>query len=408
MARTSLFVALAVASSSASSSSSSSSCTSPASCSFNGDCSPSAPSTCLCDPGWTGPTCGSLNIGRYDPALGHPWTAGSSSWGGYPVQDPSDGSWHLFYSGFSRGCGLYGWGTNSRIVHAVSSSPLGPFTDVDIVEPEFSHNAHAMRIDGAGPEGGPLYLVWYIGCGQGEKITNCTDTPTPADSLPLAPRTVPPRGPGSNPSPLCSPTPGIHAELGEFYSTFSSAPSPNGPWTPLGRPAIVGSGNASLWDGFITNPSPAKGPNGTVLLAFRSSSTTHGESMAVATAPSWNGTFTYPPEMAISRGEDPFVFVNQRGARIMLWHDDDATDAGGLAFAPPESPDTWTVVNRLMYDSTLTWVNGSTVTVADRERPKLLVDDFGVPLALINGLMPLPANESGSASFTAFAPIVLE
>jgi hypothetical protein len=108
------------------------------------------------------------------------------------------------------------WGTNSRIVHAVSSSPFGPFSDVDIVEPEFAHNAHAIRVDGGAPDGGPIWAVWYIGCGQGERVVNCSAVPTPADALPLAPRTVPPGGPGSNPSPLCAPIPNDASTLGEL------------------------------------------------------------------------------------------------------------------------------------------------------------------------------------------------
>jgi len=158
-------------------------CVSSLDCSLNGECSSG---TCICDPGWSGPSCGNLTLTETDPTLGHAWSNGSWSWGGLPLQ-ANDGTWHLFYSQFERGCGLYDWSTNSRIVHAVSPSPTGPFVDVDVVEPAFSHNAQAMRArDGT-------WVVWYIGCGQGEAVRDCGGSP--ADALPLAPRTSPPRPP---------------------------------------------------------------------------------------------------------------------------------------------------------------------------------------------------------------------
>lgn len=354
-------------------------CTDDVGCSLNGKC---VSGNCSCDAGWTGTACGELALGPTDPRLGHPWAGDASSWGGYPLL-ADDGTWHLFYSQFARGCGLQHWGTNSRVVHAVASDPTGPFVDVDVVEPAFSHNAQAMRaIDGT-------WVVWYIGCGQGEAVQDCGGCP--ADNLPLANRTVPTGGPGTNKSPWCAPYP--FGALGEGYVSYSSAPTPYGPWTPLGVPAFAGSNDTSRWDRFVTNPAPWALPNGSVVLALSGDGGVSGKCLGVATAPSWQGPYTVEggPVAAISAGEDPFLWVDTRGNRHMVWHDDSGTSNGGHAWAAVDSPQQWTVGTRELYNGTLTWANGTLFTVYDRERPKLVfnVDPASgvvVPTALFNGI----------------------
>lgn len=362
----------------------------PPCCSLNGECSSDtlgAAIVCTCDPGWAGPTCGNLTLKETDPSLGHPWNSGSSSWGGLPIKDDSDGSYHLFYSQFVKGCGLYSWSTNSRIVHAVAPDLDSPFVDVNVVEPAFSHNAQAMRaLDGT-------WVVWYIGCGQGEAVKDCGGSPS--DALPLAPRTTPPRPPGWNPSPWCRPM-GREA-LGEGYITYSSAPTPNGPWTPLGRPAVRGSNRTDRWDTLVTNPAPWALPNGSVLLGLSGDNGSAGKCIGMARAPAWNGSYTTDPEVAVKGGEDPFVWVNLRGDAHVIYHDVAGTSNGGHAFAPAATPTQWTLGTHALYTGDLVWVNGTHATVYDRERPKLVFDEAGAPLALLNGI----AVYKDGRSFTA-------
>jgi hypothetical protein len=360
-------------------------CSSEADCTLNGVC---ANSTCLCDAGWGGHNCSSLLLGITDPTLGHPWGAGSSSWGGLPVYDPLNGTWHLFYSQIDRGCGLGQWSKNSRVVHAVANNPLGPFEDSDVVQPAFSHNAQAFRA----PDG--TWVVFYIGCAQGESVVNCSASP--ADSLPLAPRTVPPGRPGQNPSALCSPQP--FGALGETYISYSWAPTPYGPWTPLGRPAISGGFNRSTWHPWITNPAPwVVQDDGSVLLAVSGDGGASGKCVGFARADSWNGTYTIeesaggdPGRAPIPGGEDPFVWVNTRGHRHVIWHDVSGRSNGGHAFAPADDPTAWVVATHELYNGTVTFPNGTSGVCNDRERPKLLFDDTSslVPLALFNGIIP--------------------
>jgi hypothetical protein len=355
------------------------SCAGDVDCSLNGVCVDRA---CVCDSGWAGPACSTLRLGVTDPALGHPWGAPGSSWGGLPVFDPAGGKWHLFYSQIARGCGLGAWSSNSRVVHAVSSTPLGPYADVDVVQPAFTHNAQAFRT----PDG--VWVVWHIGCAQGERIVNCSASA--ADALPLAPRTVPAGGPGSNPDPLCAPQP--FGALGETYMSYVWAPTPYGPWTPLGKPAFAGNLNRSTWWPWLTNPAPWLLPDGSVLLGVSGDGGVSKKCIGFARASMWNGSFAIEnPAVAaapIPGGEDPFVWTNARGDRHVIWHDVSGRSNGGHAFAQASSPTSWTVTTHELYNGSITFPNGTTAVANDRERPKLLFDASGTPLALFNGLVP--------------------
>jgi len=270
----------------------------------------------------------------------------------------------------------YAWAPNSRVVHAVAPTFDGPFTDVDVVEPAFSHNAQAMRAaDGT-------WVVWYIGCGQGEAVRDCGGSP--ADALPLAPRTAPPRAPGWNPSPWCRPM-GREA-LGEGYVTYSHAPSPAGPWTPLGRPAFEGSNNSKRWDTHVTNPAPWPLPGGGVLLGLSGDNGAAGKCIGMARAAAWNGTYVADPREAARGGEDTFVWTNARGDAHVIYHDVAGTSNGGHAFAPAAAPEQWTIGTHALYTGRVQWSNGTSATVFDRERPKLVFDAGGAPVALFNGL----------------------
>ena len=360
-------------------------CTTPLDCSLNGLCSDGV---CVCDAGWSGSACGNLTLAETDPTLGHAWDSGSSSWGGLPLRD-DNGTWHLFYSQFVRGCGLFSWSTNSRVVHATAPTLEGPFVDADVVEPVFSHNAQAMRaIDGT-------WVVWYIGCGQGEAIHDCGGSP--ADALPLAPRTTPTRPPGWNPSRWCKPM-GREA-LGEGYVSYSSAPTPNGPWTPLGRPAIEGSNDTRRWDTLITNPAPWPLPDGRIVLGLSGDGGSGGKCIGIARSSAWNGTYAADAREATRAGEDTFAFVTPRGDYHVLYHDTSGTSNGGHAFAPAATPTEWIVGSHAVYTGDVVWANGTRATVYDRERPKIAFDEHGVPRALFNGIAVY--RDASGRSFTA-------
>jgi len=72
-------------------------CSSSLDCSLNGVCEPSN-SSCSCDPGWAGPSCGVLALAPAPPGglygFGEPFA--TTSWGGNAIFDASDARWHLF------------------------------------------------------------------------------------------------------------------------------------------------------------------------------------------------------------------------------------------------------------------------------------------------------------------------
>jgi len=174
--------------------------------------------------------------------------------------------------------------------------------------------------------------------------------------------------------------------LGEGYVTYSSAPTPYGPWTPLGRPAIEGSNSTERWDTLVTNPALWPLPDGGVVLGLSGDNGSAGKCIGMARADSWNGTFTPDPNVATRGGEDPFVFVNSRGDMHVIYHDVAGTSNGGHAFAPAAAPTQWTVGTHALYTGSVTWRNGTHFTVFDRERPKLVFDASGAPIALFNGM----------------------
>eukprot|EP01051_Picozoa_sp_SAG22_P028548 SAG22_NODE_10127_length_551_cov_1.221239_1_plen_102_part_10 len=45
------------------------------------------------------------------------------------------GSFHLFATGMTRGCGIHAWSSNTKVIHAVSATPEGPYVYADDVLP---------------------------------------------------------------------------------------------------------------------------------------------------------------------------------------------------------------------------------------------------------------------------------
>jgi hypothetical protein len=81
--------------------------------------------TCKCHQGWTGSRCQYLKMGAvaaseeaFRPAYG--FSPNVTSWGGNALKD-DNGTWHLFVSEMSGGCGLSSWTTNCKVFF---SSPV--------------------------------------------------------------------------------------------------------------------------------------------------------------------------------------------------------------------------------------------------------------------------------------------
>ncbi|KAL5398816.1 hypothetical protein PMIN02_001190 [Paraphaeosphaeria minitans] len=150
-------------------------CTTDDDCSLNGICKNNTTTTttttiCHCDPGWTGPDCGRLDLAPATRWTGYNHTNytdpayygvhGNSSWGGRIVQDRDDLKlFHLLVDQFSHGCGLGGWRPTSFIARAESrNGPQGPYEWVQNVTSSFRHNADVLWSPADGK-----YLLWAIG-----------------------------------------------------------------------------------------------------------------------------------------------------------------------------------------------------------------------------------------------------
>lgn len=101
-------------------------------CNLNGVCN--SDGTCKCYTPWGGVTCGELQFRPLQaPAAtnGYPGASpNASTWGGNAIL--FGGLYHLFVAEMVNSCTLAQWGTNSRCIHATSSTPEGPYTRVDV------------------------------------------------------------------------------------------------------------------------------------------------------------------------------------------------------------------------------------------------------------------------------------
>lgn len=200
-------------------------CQTDSDCSLNGICG--AEGNCTCVTGWTGPRCGQLDLLPVDRAvLGfNPIEGGKnmSSWGGsvWAV----NGSWHMYASRLDNHCGISSYLLNSRVVHAVSDSPLGPFLEADSVVDAFAHEpAAAIAPDGR------LALITVHGPLNGFAECVCVDGST---------------------SHNCN---GCNNSCHPAQPVLSIAKSPYGPWTSVQIPPPVGPNstqgheeNPSIW-----------------------------------------------------------------------------------------------------------------------------------------------------------------
>eukprot|EP01052_Picozoa_sp_SAG31_P033809 SAG31_NODE_3869_length_3799_cov_1.602432_3_plen_356_part_00 len=132
----------------------------PPPCSLNGVGAP-----CVCDPGWTGPNCGQLNL-LPAPPLASQVTAlsattstnqvANSTWGMSVVGPDSRGIFHGYMTEIANHCPLGDYGSASQVVHMTATHPLGPWTRKGVALFGFAHNPQAVLWEGK-------ILLFHIG-----------------------------------------------------------------------------------------------------------------------------------------------------------------------------------------------------------------------------------------------------
>ncbi|KAK8872489.1 hypothetical protein PGQ11_003003 [Apiospora arundinis] len=343
-------------------------------CSLNGICTPCG--TCDCDPGWTSPDCGKLDLQPATRWTGYNHTnitlpdhystkGGNSSWGGQIVRDRHDKSlFHLVASQFARGCGLAGWRPFSTVIRAESrTGPAGPYRYAQELFGTFHHNPTVVW-----SPADQKYLLYSIGID--------TVTPTRCASYKW-----------SN------------------NISVSSAPDVRGPWTP---PRLVVNGtNPAPWP--VWGEEESSGPQ--IALAvednkiFMADDGWNDGVYKLAKTMPWN-TSDYSDHWT----EDPFLWRDKRGNWHILchWMIDIAVHGvkyprvGGHLFSRNLTGD-WTFKLQEVYNTTVHFIDGGRTDYYRRERPKLFFSDDGLlrPLYLINGVQEF----NSSASYTLIQPI---
>jgi hypothetical protein len=236
-------------------------------CSLNGVCTGGA---CVCDAGWTTlphgvknsmlPGCGYLdflaaNYTACGPACafhgGVNDNQSTSSWGGSVIElNSSNGTseFWMFAAEFANHCDLGAWGTNSRVVAAVSRTPTGPFIRQNVAIPTFAHNPEVVRA----PDG--TLILYTLGAGTPNgPLQNCS-------------------GDGSRAAAAAGALSGPPARRGQRaigrggvgvpanFTLHSSSSSPLGPWTAT---TVQIDGWNSSWTLGNWNPAPVMLPDGT-------------------------------------------------------------------------------------------------------------------------------------------------
>ena len=155
------------------------------------------------------------------------------------------------------------------------------------------------------------------------------------------------------------------------------------------------------WNCANGNPAVTILPNGTVFMVYRANACVGQgrEALGIATADHWAGDYTRRtggPIVSEADGsgnhEDPFVWVDGRGAYHIVSHDQsagnvcrDTENHGCGAHLYSRDSYSWTVSKKPAYSSMVTLANGSRVLLLTRQRPQLLFDADGSPEYLFNG-----------------------
>ena len=349
-------------------------------CSLNGVCN--SEGVCVCDPGWKGDKCNQLRLkppNRREP-YGY-YNASLPTWGGSVIFE--NGLYHAFLTAKGYTSPPYDesdrYVCNTAIVRLEGPSPAGPFQFAEVVLPVFHHEAHAIRA----PDGTVLiYMIKYDGGHLPDLLSGvCLE-------------------------PDC----GLSYNKSHYVTAMAWSKSVYGPWEEkiLFNP-WPGLLNRSSWLCQTNNPSVAFAPNGTVVMAFRAiqcdrvtAKSATKEKIAIATAPHWSGPYTVREEPAfqwyapddwpqslvnpvgqVMSNEDPFIWRNDRGYHMLTHCQLSPNHSVRGAYGYSKDGLSWTLLPDLMWDTNMTWSDGSVSYFKRRQAPALYFDDNGIPLYLL-------------------------
>ena len=416
-------------------------CTSNSDC-YGGRCQLSDASgsgVCICPPLWGAPNCQVLRLKPARASAPGLLLPGTSTWGGTAVQG-EDGKFNMIAARMEGHCGLHTWHNsiggvavaNSDVVHATALSPDGPYSLTGTVLGTFAHGPQTTFL----PDG--RVAVVHLGCGnrtlpQDKTCTNGTTPSNPdddADALEGTSRLQRPPGLSNCDWPAWA---GVLLQDGPTaFSSWKQLADWSGPglvvatgpnsWHTTGpsKNDSVHADNPSFW--------PLK--NGTVLLAYASKlkAPAGGHKhigLAVGELPLSGGPLK--PFRDISEepifpyeAEDPTIWEDTtNNLTEMRWHimahrlvSNISTEVCAHAVAAsPFGP--WKVAPTPAYTKEIEWAAEDTLSatvtaVAEgRERPHVIFDRTGRPVALSTGVTPgrsatpvTPGGSTGDFSYT--------
>lgn len=333
-------------------------CAGASDCSYNGICGDSG--VCQCHPQWMGKYCGQLHLVPTEKSAGlqsHDAAGRVSSWGGSVIRGP-DGTYHMWAAEMVNNTGIQVWMSNSRIRHAVSrTGPYGPYEPQDIAFGLWGHEPTVARAPT-----GEYVLFWTAHFGDEVPCSRvpCRDGDN-GDSVMDAEHCLNIHDCVYNP---------------ELNSYMSYASDPAGPWSP---PVLVPKGAFGRGD---TNLAPIILKNGSLIGL--------GRPGWIWRAANWRNLSTYTVEHvdATVLGEDPFLYPDPYNASVLhaLSHAGHYDASGGHVWST-DGGRSWQQHNdSRAYSSLIMYTDGTQRSLSRRERPHLVFDQRGLPLALTNGV----------------------
>ena len=286
-------------------------------------------------------------------------------WCGSVIFSNEDNQYHMFASCWEKELGFgANWLYNSKIAHAISSTPQGPYRFKDFVferrdrsyfDALNQHNPSIRYHNG-------MYYLYYMGTTFGRDIPTHENQVDEADFLETWNR----------------------KRIGVATST-----SINGPWMRRDEP-LLQPRDCRYWDCTITtNPSVAILEDGTTYMIYKSRTHCHAPlQLGIAVANKPDGVFERISDEPVFNFqnkdwhiEDPFIWHSD-GKFHLIMKDDFKNDCGGITgelgagvYATSLDCINWDIDHEIAYSRTVTWDDGSVSTLANLERPNLLFHD---------------------------------
>lgn len=395
-------------------------CSTEMDCSLNGDC---VQASCHCDRGWKGDRCDVLDLKPVDKYHNGYYNSTAATWGGNVISNYTgtplliDNNYHINVAMMANECGLSSWGSNSFVAHLTSPTIQGPYTYKAQVIPPFAHNPQTVK----GPDGYfYLFLIEYANA----TVKDCRNkTETRDTSTDTGTGTGTGSGGGVGLESLEKLPPRVQTNQNENWTTsvsFHRSKSLEGPWesyTTEIRMPDSWNGKRPSWLNGNSNPSPLFDDDGSVLLAvvsgYNASSpdlpSGSNEQVAVAKAGSVFGPYYWVNEKAaiggeIYRAEDPFIWKNKRGYHILA-HGLNIYSINGGRYAYSTDGLDWHATSTPAYSLFVEYSDGTFELLERRERPKLVLDQQGLPVFLVTGNHKLGLGPKADFVHTMIAPV---